>query len=187
MGDYIWAIIIVIAVLMAVVGYIADKTDFGRKEFAKKVAKEKPVKEKVKKEKKSKKDEEMVEELPMVDNTMGFDPNENIFGETIEQPLETENIETDINNQEYDNVNDSFDLVQPEITSLPETEVEENEVIDQSLFEPLPSVDEVFAEPVVSAVEEPTEEIAEQAVNEEVNMDIPVDNQESSDDDVWKF
>ena len=33
MDNYIWAIIIVIAILMAVVGYIADKTDFGRKEF----------------------------------------------------------------------------------------------------------------------------------------------------------
>ena len=187
MDNYIWAIIIVIAVLMAVVGYIADKTDFGRKEFAKKVVKEKPVKEKVKKEKKSKKSKEVVEELPIVEESIGFDSNENLFEETVEQPLETENIETDSINQEYDNVEDSFELVQPEITSLPETEVEENEVIDQSLFEPLPSVDEVFAEPVAPVVEEQPVEMTEPVVNEETNLDVQSENQESSDDDVWKF
>lgn len=55
--NYVWFIVIGIIILMAVVGYIADKTDFGRKgkdEDTKEKKVEKPKKEKKVKEKKEK-------------------------------------------------------------------------------------------------------------------------------------
>ena len=47
--NYVWFIVVGIIILMAVIGYIADKTDFGRKgkeEATKEKKVEKPKKEK---------------------------------------------------------------------------------------------------------------------------------------------
>ena len=55
--NYVWFIVVGIIILMAVIGYIADKTDFGRKgkdEDTKEKKVEKPKKEKKVKEKKKK-------------------------------------------------------------------------------------------------------------------------------------
>ena len=55
--NYVWFIVVGIIILMAVIGYIADKTDFGRKgkdEDTKEKKVEKPKKEKKVKEKKEK-------------------------------------------------------------------------------------------------------------------------------------
>lgn len=49
-ANYIWIIVAVVIILMTIIGYIAEKTDFGRKEFEKR---EKKVKEKKTKEKKT--------------------------------------------------------------------------------------------------------------------------------------
>ena len=57
MDNYVWFIVVGIIILMAVIGYIADKTDFGRKgkdEDTKEKKVEKPKKEKKVKEKKEK-------------------------------------------------------------------------------------------------------------------------------------
>ena len=56
--NYIWILIIGIVILMTIIGYIADKTEFGKN----KPVKEK--KEKVKKEKKKKEKDEIFEEEP---------------------------------------------------------------------------------------------------------------------------
>ena len=34
--NYIWIIVIVVVILMPIIGYIAEKTNFGKKEFSKK-------------------------------------------------------------------------------------------------------------------------------------------------------
>ena len=36
MDNYIWIIVIVVIILMTIIGYIAEKTNFGKKEFSKK-------------------------------------------------------------------------------------------------------------------------------------------------------
>jgi len=178
MDNYIWAIIIVIAILMAIVGYIADKTDFGRKEFERKVKQDKPKKEKLKKE--------IEEVLPVVEQT----PAQAEFtNEVNETPVSVNNNFSDlmiddstdmsvIDNMYSNDNNGDFnpELNQVEITSLndPVGDTNESEVIDQSLFEPLPSIDQVFSEPVNNevVVENATEEVATEATPE---------------DDVWKF
>ena len=50
-NNYVWFIIGGVVILMAIIGYIADKTDFGRKGKEEKPKVEKPKKEKEKKEK----------------------------------------------------------------------------------------------------------------------------------------
>lgn len=160
--NYVWLIIVGIIILMAVVGYVADKTDFGRNKIEKqpkeKAKKEKVVKEKTKKEK-------VVEELPVIEQN------------TIETMNSVENVEQPISN-EY----------QQEI--LPENNVNDNNVtddnqVDQSLFEPLPSIDQVFNE---QPAEQNNIEISSEPIN--INLETEESKQNSEvepDDDIWKF
>ena len=199
--NYVWAIVIVVVVLMAIVGYIADKTDFGRKEFEKKMVSDKPKKvEKPKKEKKNKKKKEVVEELPVVgevqtdeitnedvaqketpetdllfDNLNGenFIEGENVDSQEVEENIELENVNTfDLNEDTNMSFND-------------EVSTGEEEPIDQSLFEPLPSIDQVFSEPVsVSEEEVSTEESVDVPATDEITTQV---SETESDDDIWKF
>lgn len=199
--NYVWAIVIVVVVLMAIVGYIADKTDFGRKEFEKKMVSDKPKKvEKPKKEKKNKKKKEVVEELPVVgevqtdeitnedvaqketpetdllfDNLNGEDfiEGENVDSQEVEENIELENVNTfDLNEDTNMSFND-------------EVSTGEEEPIDQSLFEPLPSIDQVFSEPVsVSEEEVSTEESVDVPATDETTTQV---SETESDDDIWKF
>lgn len=179
MDNYIWAIIIVIAILMAIVGYIADKTDFGRKEFERKVKKEKPKKEKIKT------DTNVVEKLPINDeitaeteytvdlNQMPMESNTIVdFNEPVTSDMNDVVYDSIDNNQVVNNFEETSmpeaELNQVEITKLDDTvsELNETDAVDQSLFEPLPSIDQVFSEPV------PTEDVTSESPAE---------------DDVWKF
>lgn len=158
--NYFWIIIIVIAILMAVVGYIADKTDFGRKEFERKVKDTTPKKDK----KSSKKD--VVAET--VDNS---DSSELLVDDNTDMAV--------IENMYQNGVSEDSNLEelnQVEITNLNETvsEVPSSD-IDQSLFEPLPSIEQVFSEPVT------TEQVENNVVTDE-NVSSSV-----QEDDVWKF
>lgn len=182
--NYIWFIIGGIVILMAVVGYIADVTDFGRKTLDKqpkekkeKVKVEKTKPEKVKKEKNKK--EKIVEELPIIPNNI--EQPENVI-ENIEQPiqndLEQQDFSLEQNNIQQDN------LFSNELFTNVNTEQPVAEEVDQSLFEPLPSVDQVFRD-----AEQP---VAENITTEPVNIELPTEevNQNSeieSDDDIWKF
>ena len=168
-GNYVWFIIIGILILMAVVGYIADKTDFGRnvveKEHKEKVRPEKVIKEKPKKEKSKK--EKVVEELPIKEqNNIELANIEN-----VEQSVSDEvkqDFSTEVNT--FDN-NDNF--------------VTEEGQVDQSLFEPLPSMDQFFDE-------KPMEQNKEDITSEPINIDLSTQDENKnseieSDDDIWKF
>ncbi|MDD2181414.1 MAG: hypothetical protein PHW32_03485, partial [Bacilli bacterium] len=61
--NYVWFIVIGVILFMALIGYIAEKTDFGRSQFEKRVKREpKPKKEKVKKASTT-----VIEELPVAE------------------------------------------------------------------------------------------------------------------------
>ncbi len=65
--NYVWFIVVGVILVMALIGYIAEKTDFGRKQFEKKVKKD--SKTKVKEKKKEKEEvvpvgEETISETP---------------------------------------------------------------------------------------------------------------------------
>lgn len=176
--NYMWFIIGGIVILMAVVGYIADITDFGRnrvekepKEKTEKPKKEKVKKEKIKKEKPNK--NKVVQEVSLeptaesenpveINNELPMDEVQDI---QPEQEIGFEQPNTDLESTMFSNeVNEMGNNV-------------EDETVDQSLFEPLPSIDQVFqtankpADDYTTPTTEPTMEESEVA----------------SDDDIWKF
>jgi len=183
--NYVWIIVAGIVLLMAVVGYIADKTDFGRNKIEKEpktkkedtleeidngevkvdnneieVEDKKEKKEKKKKEKKEKKKKEkVVEELPIIETTIETSDSEN-----IEQTI-SENVDPGFTFQNTDNVT-------------------EQSQIDQSLFEPLPSMDSVFTE-------QPAEQNNGFISTEPVNVNLTSEENQNStveaDEDIWKF
>lgn len=183
LDNYIWFIVGGIIILMAVIGYFAEKTDFGRNKKTE-IKEEKPKeKEKPKKEKKQKKEEK--EEKP-------------------------EKIEIDAKGI-GDLVQNEADLVNPPVEDLEaplknDAVVDSNENVDQSLFAPLE--DFSAKEAVEEAPEQPVvidELIDEQKTSDEnlANEDLkPVDSTPleddsksddkkeesvSDDDDIWKF
>lgn len=174
--NYIWFIIGGIIILMAVVGYIADITDFGRKKFDSQI-KEKPKKEKKEKVKKEKK--EKIVEQPSLEQNDNIETN--IFNEIempvspIEQPEVIENGSEQLN---------SFEPINEEVNLFVEEPVEESveetteEQVDQSLFAPLPGMEQPFGENVDNELK-----------NEEVTNELEVQNESEiqSDDDIWKF
>ena len=196
MDNYVWFIVIGVIVLMAIIGYFADKTDFGRKtkeeksDKVEKVDKKKNKKEKNKKVTKIEIDAKGIDEL-----TKGVANKKNKKSEV---------------NDIIDNVNLEQPLEQPltDVQDMPLPTA--NETVDQSLFAPLsdqPSevIDNtVNNETVVS--EENTNDI--NTINEVVNdepesqpedlkniepatlpdiEDKKKDEKVAEEEDIWKF
>lgn len=157
--NYVWFIVIGIIILMAVVGYIADKTDFGRK------GKEEGTKEKkVEKPKKEKKVKEKKEKIKV--EAKGI--NE------LTQKV-AENNKVDVQESADLNVVEPVQNVQVN-----------NENIDQSLFAPLTdNVNEVIPQnnESVENIELKNVEPAklENPIQENNNQTV------AEDEDIWKF
>lgn len=200
-NNYVWLIVVGIIILMAVIGYFADKTDFGRKVKTEKTEKnvEKIEKKKNKKEKDKKPNKivvdakginelskEAAEKNALVQENNSLDNN----NEVSFVPPATDNIPTD--NQQF---------------SAPTV----NEAVDQSLFAPLTDQNNAVVdgnqevkEPtaVAGAVSEVVEEEPEnpnENQSEELKNIDPVtlpenteDNKKNNDvvaeeEDIWKF
>lgn len=200
-NNYVWLIVVGIIILMAVIGYFADKTDFGRKVKTEKTEKnvEKIEKKKNKKEKDKKPNKivvdakginelskEVAEKNALVQENNYLDNN----NEVSFVPPATDNIPTD--NQQF---------------SAPAV----NEAVDQSLFAPLTDQNNAVVdgnqevkEPtaVAGAVSEVVEEEPEnpnENQSEELKNIDPVtlpenteDNKKNNDvvaeeEDIWKF
>jgi len=176
--NYVWFIIGGITILMAVVGYIADITDFGRKRLKDKVTKQST-------------NEQDALQTPVVADVI--DSNE-----VVEEPIETVEDNMPIDNQidfnnevqlaETTDLNENV-LEQADISTLPsfESETVENTDIDQSLFEPLPSIDQVFSEPTQTEIVENNLESGNDisAIVADDNLEAP--NTQTTEDDVWNF
>ena len=200
-NNYVWLIVVGIIILMAVIGYFADKTDFGRKVKTEKTEKnvEKIEKKKNKKEKDKKPNKivvdakginelskEAAEKNALVQENNSLDNN----NEVSFVPPATDNIPTD--NQQF---------------SAPTV----NEAVDQSLFAPLTDQNNAVVdgnqevkEPtaVAGAVSEVVEEEPEnpnENQSEELKNIDPVTLPENTEDnkknnnvvaeeeDIWKF
>ena len=201
-NNYVWLIVVGIIILMAVIGYFADKTDFGRKVKTEKTEKnvEKIEKKKNKKEKDKKPNKivvdakginelskEVAEKNALVQENNSLDNN----NEVSFVPPATDNIPTD--NQQF---------------SAPTV----NEAVDQSLFVPLTDQNNAVVdgnqevkEPtaVAGAVSEVVKEEPEnpnENQSEELKNIDPVtlpenteDNKKNNDvvaeeeEDIWKF
>lgn len=181
--NYIWFIVGAIIILMAVIGYYADKTDFGRKEKEEKKPKSKPVKEEIKEEIKV---EEVKKEKPKKEKKK----KEKKKKEKVESNELVETVETQ----------PQEDLYAP-IDTMPQ--VDTNEMVDEALFAPLTDTlqeitEEVNDEPML------TEENVIEPINDEIesNSDFELQSVEPTvlpeftmednsdtvpEEDVWKF
>ena len=157
--NYVWFIVVGVIILMAVIGYIADKTDFGRK------GKEEDTKEKkVEKPKKEKKVKETKEKIKV--EAKGIN-------ELTQEVAENNKVD----------VQESADLnvVEP----VQNVQVN-NENIDQSLFAPLTdNVNEVI--PQNNEVVENTE--LKNVESSKLENPIQENNNQTvaEDEDIWKF
>ena len=200
-NNYVWLIVVGIIILMAVIGYFADKTDFGRKVKIEKTEKnvEKIEKKKNKKEKDKKPNKivvdakginelskEAAEKNALVQENNSLDNN----NEVSFVPPATDNIPTD--NQQF---------------SAPTV----NEAVDQSLFAPLtdqnntvvdgsqevkePTTDAgAVSEVVEEEPENPNENQSEELKNiDPVTLPENTENNKKNNDvvaeeeDIWKF
>ena len=195
--NYVWIIVAGVIILMAIIGYIADKTDFGRKGKTEKTEEKK--KEKVKKNKD-------VKPTKIEVDAKGI--NE------LSQDIAGKNLQVD-NNQIGENSSDNTSSFVPPITESSTIPVDQsfiqptaNETVDQSLFAPLTeqSVPNVDSQPMNN-----NQAVDNNAVNEVVNEEpqtlennqteelqninpvtLPNENQNnngqvSEEEDIWKF
>ena len=130
-GNYIWFLIIGIVILMVVIGYIAEKTDFGHKDVGKKEKKDKKKEKELKKLAKSnlklndvvysdKKDEvEVIEDNPVENLSEPLSgvkegPVEDLTvplnSEVSELPKEPENVEIEETSKDNEEVKSSDDI-----------------------------------------------------------------------------
>ena len=196
MDNYVWFIVIGVIVLMGIIGYFADKTDFGRKTKEEKSDKVEKVDKKKNKKEKNKK----VTKIEI--DAKGID-------ELSKDVANKKNKKSEVNDI-IDNVNLEQPLEQPltDVQDMPLPTA--NETVDQSLFAPLsdqPSevIDNtVNNETVVS--EENTNDI--NTINEVVNdepesqpedlkniepatlpdiEDKKKDEKVAEEEDIWKF
>lgn len=157
--NYVWFIVVGIIILMAVIGYIADKTDFGRK------GKDEDTKEKkVEKPKKEKKVKEKKEKIKV--EAKGIN-------ELTQEVAENNKVDVQQSND--------LNVVEP----VQNVQVN-NENIDQSLFAPLTdNVNEVIPQnnEVVENTELKNVEPAklENPIQENNNQTV------AEDEDIWKF
>lgn len=160
--NYVWFIVIGVILFMALIGYIAEKTNFGRKQFEKKVKKE-PRSKKTKKQK----------EIPEVEEEVPVEPS----------------IEEDKNNEaQIDSgvVIEDDDWMQSlskkteigeETTEIIEETFEDNEV------EPIMEVEE---EPIDNEISEDIEPIKVENIIEP-NIEESVIETDETDESAWKF
>lgn len=158
--NWLWFLVGAIVVLMTLIGYIAEKTDFGRKDVQKR---EKPKKEK--KQPKAKEElKEVLESEPMPEVQMSL-ATDSIF----EEPIETlENTNEEV--EETEDLNVPFGDISFEVPQVEET------------FEPVENLNNSFeestyVEPTINVEEpietfEPIEEL--ENINEEANEDLNV-------------
>ncbi len=178
MDNYIWFILGGIIIIMAIIGYIADKTNFGRDkiEQAPKIKKEKVKKN------------NQPEKIEIEDKGIG----------DLTQSL------SETNKDEENQVNVSEDLYAP-LGEEPTTVEDSMDFVDQDLYKPLPDKVEAVMSDTNDTTLEPTEDIVpEETVdsNEIVNDTVepvvinepnePVVINEpnepvSSEEDIWKF
>lgn len=191
MENYIWFIIGGIVILMTIIGYIADKTNFTKKE---------ENKEKIKHSKKNKIEEleEIIEEEPK-EETREINPIEDFNMDAFEPAFETdEPVSEEVSTnesivEETPVVENSEDLNQEEMFDI-NTDEEVDETFEQPAEEPQETVEEdlyvgLDGTPNAYKEDEETEE-----KDENLEIELPsissLDSElkeETDEDDVWKF
>lgn len=140
--NFMWMIIAGVAIIMIIVGYIADKTDFGRKPYSKKKNNVEPIKE---------------------ENNVAVEETINPESVQLEDSFNT--IPEDFSNME--NSDSVVEETTSEVSDTVPTETATEE-IDQSLFEPLPNMDGYIPEEETSSESEENKEEKKETSEEDV-------------------
>ena len=159
--NYVWFIVGGIIILMAIIGYIADKTDFGRN-----FKTEKPKKQKPKEEKR--------ERIKLAAKGIN---------ELTEKAIEQERIDNNVPVKDQTVDNNNLNVVEPVDETI------NNENIDQSLFAPLTdnSIGDVNKMVTESPQNIELKSIEPVKLNEETAENSSTNAEVASNDDIWKF
>ena len=193
--NYIWFIVGGVVLLMAIIGFFADRTDFGRKEFQKRLKEPKEKNKDSKKEtsKKGKVEEVIKEEVPiripddaLVDDVVN-EENDNLITEDLFQVLPTETTHESIaidNNDLYkplqsDEQVNHEDLYQP---------LQNDEQVNhEDLYQPLQSDEQVsYSNDLFKPLGDTSESTSNETDNNFVQSD-DMNNTVDSEEDIWKF
>ena len=193
--NYIWFIVGGVVLLMAIIGFFADRTDFGRKEFQKRLKEPKEKNKDSKKEtsKKGKVEEVIKEEVPiripddaLVDDVVN-EENDNLITEDLFQVLPTETTHESIaidNNDLYkplqsDEQVNHEDLYQP---------LQNDEQVNhEDLYQPLQSDEQVsYSNDLFKPLEDTSKSTSNETDNNFVQSD-DMNNTVDSEEDIWKF
>lgn len=189
MENYIWFIIGGIVILMTIIGYIADKTNFTKRE---------ENKEKVKHSKKNKVEikDEMVEE-EQVQETHEINPIEDFSMDDVEPAFVTDELETveeNLNNDDVEEVQkleNIEDLVQNEEMN----DITNEEVADETFEQPIEDTVEPIEEDLYVGLDG-TPNVYKETEEQDENLEIELPSissldselkEETDEDDVWKF
>ena len=193
--NYIWFIVGGVVLLMAIIGFFADRTDFGRKEFQKRLKEPKEKNKDSKKEtsKKGKVEEVTKEEVPiripddaLVDDVVN-EENDNLITEDLFQVLPTETTHESIaidNNDLYKPLQ-SDEQVNHEDLYKP---LQSNEQVNhEDLYQPLQSDEQVsYSNDLFKPLGDTSESTSNETDNNFVQSD-DMNNTVDSEEDIWKF
>ncbi len=175
--NYVWFIVIGVLLVMAIIGYYADKTDFGRQDKVRQPKVKKSKKQKMKKEPEvDPAIEEATSSNPSINDILGsFTPTQEQSEETVEPvfhpiedtssmdvPVEQEADDEEIEELEPVKLEESFE---PNISEEQIEPVAPVEPIQEDLYVGLDGTPNVYSTPIPEA-----KELAEE-----------------NDEDVWKF
>lgn len=172
--NLVWIIVVAVIIVMAIIGYFADKSGFGTAEFEKKAEEPKPKKEKKSKNKKVKEQPEQI--------TLPNKPIDEIINERADVN-QTKPTSEEVMEEQPVAISDEVTLITPE-TVEEKTDMAE---IPEDLFAPI-SNETTVQEPVVEAV---PEEISEDKAPGSEWV-IPEEKKEEpapvvTEEDIWKF
>ena len=193
--NYIWFIVGGVVLLMAIIGYFADRTNFGRKEFQKRLKEPKEKNKDSKKEtsKKGKVEEVIKEEVPiripddaLVDDVVN-EENDNLITEDLFQVLPTETTHESIaidNNDLYKPLQSDEQVNHEDLYKPLQSDEQVNH---EDLYQPLQSDEQVsYSNDLFKPLEDTSESTSNETDNNFVQSD-DMNNTVDSEEDIWKF
>ena len=187
--NYIWFIVGGVVLLMAIIGFFADRTDFGRKEFQKRLKEPKEKNKDTKKEtsKKGKVEEVIKEEIPiripddaLVDDVVN-EENDNLITEDLFQVLPTETTHESIaidNNDLYKPLQSDEQVNHEDLYKPLQSDEQVNH---EDLYKPLQSDEQVNHEDLYKPLQSD-----EQVNHEDLYQPLQSDEQVSYSNDLFK-
>lgn len=179
--NYIWFIVIGVLLVMAFIGFIAEKTDFGNKISIKK--KEKPVKEEKEKKVKPEKEKKNKKEKKN-DNILGLEEDTNeVDGEGLD--LNSMGLSSLLDENNSSEESNTFNANESEDLSVPfgDDNIQNNDNAEISEDLTVPFGDDN----VIDGIEEPEKEAVSEEIVPEIEEPKETEEVTNDEDDVWKF